>query len=420
MSLMTRTLMRQGRAGASSLAILAAAVTLGPSAAAQAQGRAASLAIAPLTTVGPGGAGYLADPQPIHLQPGAQPDRQYLSGTTKAVIAGRYPVRAQSFSWTPITVTPAGVQKDITAAGATFKTIQNTNIFQDDQGQWHAVVGVDVASPGHTSWTVTCHAHPTEDSVDGQPPRAWTADTVLAGSFSDPMAGNYDGKYYEEDGRLYLLYVRNSAPAPDLRNEIVLPPMAAPLRAQTGPVVLLTPGDRYGPLASEDYANTPAKLVEAPWSVRINGKHTLIYSTGAYLTSGYKAGVAWSDSLIPGGPDARYRKVLMADPGKVWGEGGQPEVRYLVQSQKQAWPDFTASQVIGPGVAAAVQGPGGAWWLYFNGFAPGDMPTKPNGMVDGTHRRPYALQLNVDVTADRPVEGVSDAELATWLRPVAR
>lgn len=53
-------------------------------------------------------------------------------------------------------------------------------------------------------------------------------------------------------------------------------------------VTLLAPGDRYGPLQSEFYARTPAKLVEAPYISRIGGKYALIYSTGAYLTSATK------------------------------------------------------------------------------------------------------------------------------------
>jgi hypothetical protein len=282
-------------------------------------------------------------------------------------------------------------------------------------------VTIGVMSPNHPKhWTVVCHAHPTERSQGGAPPRGWTADTVLAGSFVNPDAGNYDGKYYEEDGRLYLLYVRNYQPAPELRNEIVIQAMASPLRAQTPPVVLLTPGDRYGGLISEQYANTEARLTEAPYITRISGKHALVYSTGSYLTPGYKAGVAWSDTLLPNGPDARYRKVLMPDPAGVWGEPGQPEVRYLVQSQKTAWPNFTASQVIGPGVAAAVQGPGGAYWLFFNGFAPGEMPRNPNGQVNGTVRHPYGLQLRANVPYGQSVASVSDAQLATWLEPVTR
>jgi hypothetical protein len=49
---------------------------------------------------------------------------------------------------------------------------------------------------------------------------------------------------------------------------------------QTEPVTLSTPGDRNGELNSEWYANTQAKLVEAPYLSVVEGKHLLVYSTG--------------------------------------------------------------------------------------------------------------------------------------------
>lgn len=210
------------------------------------------------------------------------------------------------------------------------------------------------------------------------------------------------------------------APPPALRNAIVIQPMQLPTQpALVGPTTLLTPGDRNGPLESEYYGQTEAKLVEAPYISNVGGKYALVYSTGAYLTPGYKAAVAWSDTLMPPA-NGRYRKVLQPDPLCIWGESGRPEVRYLVQSQKPRWPNFTGNQVIGPGVAAAVKGPEGAWWLYFNGFALGDMPRSSFGWVNGEHRRPFALRLRVAVPASRWVAQVTDAELAGWLQPIIR
>ena len=43
-------------------------------------------------------------------------------------------------------------------------------------------------------------------------PLGWSADIVLSGSFATPEQGNYDAKYFEDDGQLYLLYVRNCLP----------------------------------------------------------------------------------------------------------------------------------------------------------------------------------------------------------------
>lgn len=91
-----------------------------------------------------------------------------------------------------------------------------------------------------------------------------------------------------------------------------------------------------------------------------------------------------------------------------------------MQSQKPRWPNFTGSAVIGPGVAAAVQGPEGGWWMFFNGFAPGDMPASPSGRVDGDHRRPFALRLRTAVPAGQSVARATDAELAEWLQPMVR
>ena len=45
------------------------------------------------------------------------------------------------------------------------------------------------------------------------------------------------------------------------------------------------------------------------------------------------------------------------------------------------------------------------------------MPTRPNGMVDGTHRRPFALRLAENVPAAEPVASASDADLSGWLTP---
>jgi len=379
----------------------------------------ARLAIEPLTVIGPKGSGYLADPMPVHLAPGSDSRVQIMSGTTHAIIDCTYPISPGCFSWTPLSVAVGGdLQSKIDAAGATVTNFQNVDLFQDDSGKWHAAVTIDVISKSHPQhWTVVAHAHPTQLVESGLAPLGWSADTLLSGSFSDPAAGNYDAKYYEDGRQLYLLYVKNYVPEPKLRNEIVIQPMTSPTQpASVEPTVLLTPGDKDGGLVSEWYANTQAKLVEAPNIARINGKYALIYSTGAYLTSGYKAGVAWSDTLLPA-PGHHYRKVLQPDVLGVWGTLGGLEVRYLVQSQKPRWPNFTDDQVIGPGVAAAVQSPTSVWWLYFNGFASNDMPVGNNGQVEGSHRRPYGLQLREAVPLDETVANASDAELATWLQP---
>ena len=375
------------------------------------------LLLQPLTEIGPDGSGYLSDPQPIRLASGVRDRMQYLSGTTKAIVACAYPLQPRCFSWTPIGVDALGLLSDMQAAGVSVTNIQNINIFQADGGAWHAAVTIGVHSPEHPDyWTVIAHAGPVGAGKPGEPPLAWRADTLLVGSFHAPADGNYDAKYYEEDGRLYLLYVRNVAPKPGLRNVIVLQPLRSFTAVASEATELLGLGDRYGELNSEWYADTKSKLVEAPWLARIGGKHALIYSTGAYLTPGYKAGVAWSDTLMPP-PGGRYRKVLHPDPENIWHSAAGRDVHYLLQSEKPRWPNFTGGAVTGPGVAAAVRGPAGAWWLFFNGFAPGDMPHRPDGRVDGTHRRPFGVLLRAAVPSNRSVAEASDAEIATWLEP---
>ncbi len=374
-------------------------------------------AIQPMTTISPNGSGYFSDPYPVRLTERGNAGLQVLSGTTKAFMSCTYPISAKCFSWIPGSVDVGVLRSVIAAAGVAVTNIQNLNAFQDDAGGWHAVVAIGVHSVAHPDhWTVLVHAHSTTAGT----PLAWSADTVLSGSFSDPMGGNYDGKYFEDDGRLYLLYVKNFEPKPALRNGIVIQPMLSPTQlAPDAPTTLLMPGDRYGALDSERYGDSQIRLVEAPFIVRISGKYALIYSTGAYQQVDYKAAVAWSDTLIPpaGG---RYRKVLERDTQGVWGRAGRYEVRYLLQSQIPSWPGFTGSQVISPGVASAVQGPGGAWWLYFAGFNPGDRPLVLPGIAKANHRRPFFVELRAAVPPGGAVATASDVELTTWLQCVLR
>jgi len=379
------------------------------------------LAIQPMTTVGAGGTGYFSDPYPVRLAPSGSGRTEVFSGTTKAVMWCTYPVSARCFSWTPVTIDAGALRAEIAAAGASFTNFQNLNVFQDDAGGWHAVLAIGVQSPTHLQhWTVLVHAHATAAAAPGTAPLAWSADTVLSGSFSNPVDGNYDGKYFEDGGRLYLLYVKNFTPKPALRNGIVIQPMLSPTRpAPQAPTTLLTPDERSGGLNSEWYDHTQAKLVEAPYIARIAGKYALIYSTGAYQQVDYKAGVAWSDTLMPP-QGVQYRKVLQSDVQGVWGQPGRPEVRYLLQSQQPSWPNFTGGQVTSPGVASAVQAPDAAWSLYFAGFDPADRPLVSPGVAQADHRRPFFVQLHVSVTPGQAVAAASEAELATWVQPAAR
>ena len=374
-----------------------------------------------MTTIGPGGTGYMSDPYPVRLAPFHDGRTQVISGTTKAVMRCAYPLSPRCFSWTRASIGAGTLGMAVAAAGASIAGFQNLNIFQDDAGGWHAVLAIAVRSPAHpTDWTVLVHAHPQGDAAPGVTPLAWSADSVLSGSFANPDQGNYDGKYLEDEGRLYFLYVKNFAPEPAPRNGIVIQPMLSPTRpAPQGPVTLLTPEEGDAALGSEWFDHTSTKLVEAPYIAKFAGKYALIYSTGAYHSADYKAGVAWSDSLIPA-HGGQYRKVRQPDARGVWGQPGRPEVRYLLQSQHPSWPNFTGNRVVSPGVASAVQGPEGAWWLCFAGFDSADRPLVHPGVADADHRRPFFIRLRAAVPTGRTVAAASDAELARWLQPGAR
>jgi hypothetical protein len=423
MTLRFATLLSACQSRRAIISVVTAALGLALEMPAQAQSNA-PLPIQPMTSIGADGAGYLADPQPIHLAPSTTGDAQLLSGTTPAVVSCAYPLKPSSCSWTPIkmslgllaqsiSVPPPGLGR-CPQGEVCFTNFQNIDLFQDDTGRWQAAVTIGVRTARHPRhWTFIAHAHPVGTGSGGAFPRSWAADTILHGSLSDPRQGNYDAKYFEDGGRLYLLYVDTIKPEPALRNAIFLQPLQS--FTQPAPerrVMLLRPGTRYGAIRSEDFASTQAKLVEAPYISKIGGKYALVYSTGSYLTPGYKAGVAWSDTLLP--QHGFYRKVLQLDEAGVWGRPGAHEVHYLVQSATPDWPNFTGPGVIGPGVASAIQAPSRAWFLFFNAYAADDM-TASDGAVEANHRRPYYLRLQSNVPAGVSVSSASDAQLATWL-----
>jgi hypothetical protein len=423
MNLRFATLLSTCQSGRAIVGVLAVALGLALGMPVQAQSNA-PIPIQPMTSIGADGSGYLADPQPIHLAPSTTGDMQLLSGTTAAVVSCAYPLKPSSCSWTPIkmrlgllaqsiSVQPPGHDR-CQPGEVCFTNFQNIDLFQDETGHWQAAVTIGVRTARHPRhWTVIAHAHPVGTGSGGAFPRSWAADRILHGSLSDPRQGNYDAKYVEDGGRLYLLYVDTIKPEPALRNAIFLQPMQSSTQpAPEGRVMLLRPGTRYGAIRSEDFASTQAKLVEAPYISKIGGKYVLVYSTGSYLTPGYKAGVAWSDTLLP--QHGFYRKVLQLDEVGVWGRPGAHEVHYLVQSARQGWPNFTGPGVIGPGVASAIQAPSGASFLFFNAYATTDM-TASNGAVEASHRRPYYLRLQANVPAGASVASASDAQLATWL-----
>jgi hypothetical protein len=383
--------------------------------------QAQPLAIEPMTAVNTEAhTGYFQDPYPVHKAPSSSQNIQLISGTTKAVLSGAYPLQPQGFEGKPITIDREPLQPEIDKARVTFTNYQNMDIFQASSGEWHMVLAIGVVNGSAPHyWTVIVHAHPKPGAKEDSVPTEWITDTVLSGSFSTFVNGNYDCKYFEDKGQLYLVYVKNLQANP-LRNGIVIQPMLTPSKpASVAPTVLLQPNEDDGGFSSEQYANTTAKLVEVANLKVVNGKYALAYSTGAYRTAGYKAGVAWSDTLLSSSGHT-YRKVLQEDTGGVWGQPGHQEVHYLLQSQHADWPNYCGNQVVGPGVPSLNQGPGGAWYLFFGGFAPNDAPPIGGGAFQANYRRPYYLGLKVSVPASARVDSVSDAELASWITPEAK
>ena len=410
---------RRVEAGIAARATLPALFALLPCAFGAAAARAEPLNILPMTQVNVGAhTGYMSDPYPIRRAPSQSREIQLLSGTTPNLLACAYPVSARCFTSTETAVDSSAVMPQIRAAGMQFHGIQNRDFFQANDGSWHMVVAIDFGPNKNTNRTLIAHASANVEAAPGSAPTRWSVDRVLVGSFSELDQGNYDCKYFEDKGKLYLLYVKNLQPNP-LVNGIVIQPMLSPTRlAQVGPTLLLSPERQDGGFNSETFATTNAKLVEAANIQVINGKYAMAYSTGSYLTAGYKAGVAWSDTLFPAAGH-EYRKVLEPDYGNVWKNPSRIDVHYLIQSQKANWPNDTGNQVIGPGVNSFVQGPGGAWYMYFNAYNPHDMPMT-SSLTEAAHRRPYFVRLRVNVPAGAPVAAASDADLAQWITPNTR
>ena len=113
-----------------------------------------------------------------------------------------------------------------------------------------------------------------------------------------------------------------------------------------------------------------------------------------------------------------YRRILQTDTDGVWGKPGHLEVRYLLQSDKPAWTNYVGTQVYAPGVPSVVEEPSGEFFLYFDGFLPGNAPPatiEPALSHDPSYRRPFYVPITVKVPVNGSVEAATDEELATWI-----
>lgn len=375
--------------------------------------------IQPITAVNvKQGAGYFSDP---YLVPFSGATSTYISGTTQDYLVCAGDLSLKCAQKTPISVDYSNLQTQANQVGAEICAIAGLRPFQGSSGLWDMVLVLHMEQLGNCGasghWNVLVHASP--DTQSTTPPVNWIADTVLVGSFSDSsVQANYDGRYFEDGGQLYLVYVKSLSTSPQ-RFGLVAQAMISPTTLDsTPPVLLLQPNsDNSDSLNSEGYSGLTDsfKLVEAGNITKINGKYVLAYSTGSYDQNTYKAAVAYSDTFLPAAGQT-YRKVTMSDPNGVWGNTND-EVVYLLQSQEQNWTGYVASQVVAPGVATvAPVGPNNSWVLVFAGYAPNDTGSGQNGNTYlGSKRRPFYVDLNVSIPTNISVAQATEAELASWI-----
>ncbi len=371
------------------------------------------------------GAGYFSDPYPIYVaEPwtSASIPRAF-SGTTKDLLLCWHGLQPECYAETPVTVDPGPLAEQARQQGAVSSTFQNNNIFRGHDGAWQMVSTLNLKSSGpkssSTHWTVIVHAHPS--AVSYSVPTAWVADTVLVGSLGQPAKANYDGKFFEDGGTLYLLYSRRLSENPAHDGVVAQEMLSATQLASSPPITMLQPEVNNGGFSAELFHPTDPsdqfKLVETGNVTKIAGKYVMAYSTGAFNRSNYKAGVAWSDTFLP--PAGKtYRKVVQYDPAGIWGQPGHFEPLYLLQSQQTAWPNDVVAQVVAPGVPSIVKDGDGGYVLYFAGFAPSDATADPTtGNFNASLRRPFYLRLNVIVPWDTSVTTTSNQDLASWIVP---
>ena len=362
-----------------------------------------------------GGSPFFSDPYPVYrTQNGTSvADPHIVFGTPKAALLcpgqlspGCYRRTHINIQLSPALTAQAG------AAGNAIVNTQNHNPFQEANGTWDMALTVSVrpaTPPGQPAteqpkggppkagrrkshWTVILHVHPV-GSADPVP-TTWVADSVLEGSLAQNQRANYDGKYYETNNTLYLLYSKRLSEKPG-RAGIVAQPMSSPAQpAASQPVVLLPPGPG-AEFSSEDFfLNAPKsqfKLVETGNISQIDGKYVMAYSTGAFNENDYKTGLAWSSSFLP--PNgSTYQKLVTPDPSNIWHNPGHQDINYLLQSQQPQWPNDVAGVVSAPGVPAIVED-NGKRYLMFAGYLPSTTGGQDPTAFDPSKRQSLLISL---------------------------
>ena len=377
--------------------------------------------IHPLTQVNTSSStGYFEDPLPIHLAASKGSYLPSIAGTTHQILSCSS-LTAGCYSSSPLTITTGTSLANSLPANTTIKGYQNNNVYQDNAGNWQMATTVTVnnaaANPKGLPWNVILHASPSSGSPTDPNgvPLAWNSDVLLAGSFTQQAPANYDGKYIEDNGSLYLIYSKNLQTSPTSQDGIVAQLMisATQVSASATTTLLAPENNPNGGYSSElfDCQSTTDqfKLIETGNITTIGGKYAMAYSSGSYETPCYKVGIAWSDSLL--GP---YKKILQPDTANVWSNlNPELEVVYLIQALQPNWPNYVKSSVQGPGVPSIVQYPAGAWYLYFAGYDP-TVPLSA-GMFDPKLRQPYIMRLNVNIPTGSTVAGTPNASLGSWV-----
>ena len=229
---------------------------------------------------------------------------------------------------------------------------------QSENGTWEMALTVSVKYASDTSGhhrSVVMYAHPS--GASDPVPTTWITDTVLEGSLAHDERGNYDGKYYENGGTLYLIYSKRLSDRP-AHDGVVAQAIANPRGPRTGePAVLLAPTPDGG-FNSEDFLTDKPeshfKLVETGNITQINSKYVLSYSTGAFDESCYKSGLTSSDTFLPAA-GARYAKRVIADPDNLWRNSSRHDVNYLLQSERPRWSNYVGDTVQAPVFPSIVQ-----------------------------------------------------------------
>jgi hypothetical protein len=319
-----------------------------------------------------------------------------------------------------VTVDTSALAAQAAAAGATIVDTAGLHPYlMNDNETWIMTFTLHVTNSSGDTWSVIAHASPSTPVQGGPPPTAWTADTLLVGTFGNSNTdANYDGKYFQSGTQLYLIYQKELTENPH-RDGIVAQAMNDPeTLASSDPVTLLAPDGDDGPLESEWYypdGNTGTrdfKLVETGNIRKINGKYLLAYSVGAYNRTTYKLAIAWADDFL--GP---YVKVTQQNPSSIWGTAG-PEVLYLLQSEQPDWPNYVANQVLSPGVPTVAQiGQGSGetnWVLVFAGYDVTE--TESGSTYDAGHRRTRYVKLDFNVPdSSVTVAGSTNQQRKSWL-----